>query len=240
MSASETFRKQFDHPQFYGRRHGHKLRPGRQRLIDDLLPKLQISIEAVGPSINNGCLFEVPVQNIWLEVGFGAGEHLAGQALAYPEIGFIGCEPFINGVASLLKTIDQSAIGNIRIFNDDARLLLPALPERSLGRVFILFSDPWPKTRHHRRRFFNRETLDQLARSMKDNAELRFASDHAGYTRWALEHVLHHPDFSWPVRRCIDWQVPPEDWVQTRYESKTNKHGGACTYLRICRRPRSV
>lgn len=238
MSESNPADRHADHPHFYGRRQGHKLRPGRRRLIDEVLPTLQLSLETIGPALREGRLFKNPVEDIWFEVGFGAGEHLAGQAQAYPHVGFIGCEPFINGVASLVQTIDQTKINNIKIFNDDARLLLPAFPANSLGRVFVLFSDPWPKTKHHRRRFLNQQTLDQLAALMKDNAELRFASDHPGYIRWTLEHIDRHPNFIWPVKRCQDWQLPPNDWVPTRYEAKARRQGISCTYLRIRRRPR--
>jgi tRNA (guanine-N7-)-methyltransferase len=224
-----------DHPQFYGRRQGHKLRQGRQRLIDELLPSLQLTLDQTAEPAR---LFEQAVNDTWLEIGFGAGEHLAGQALAYPNVGFIGCEPFINGVATLLRHVEQSDISNIKIFNDDARQLLPVLPEESIGRVFVLFSDPWPKTRHHRRRFITSQTLDQLARLMKDGAELRFVSDHAGYIRWVLELIQTHPDFTWPVRRPCDWQIPPADWVSSRYEMKAQRQGIPCIYLCIRRRPR--
>lgn len=238
MNTADTAKPSPGHPQFYGRRHGHKLRPGRQRLIDEQLPKFQLSLEQVGYLAKPGSLFEPPTNDTWLEVGFGAGEHLAGQAQAYPKVGFIGCEPFINGVATLLRAVEQSNIANIRIFDDDARLLLPALPENSIGRVFVLFSDPWPKKRHHRRRFLNRDSLDQLARLMKNGAELRFVSDHTGYIRWVLELIQGHPDFTWPVRRPRDWRELPDDWVMTRYEAKARRQGISCVYLGIRRRSR--
>lgn len=238
MSATSSADKHLDHPHFYGRRHGHKLRPGRQRLIDELLPAIRVSPDDINHDILEGRLFDGTINDVWLEVGFGAGEHLAGQAQAQSNIGFIGCEPFVNGVASLLRLIEQSKIKNIKIYNDDARLLLPALPDKSIGRVFVLFSDPWPKKRHHRRRFLNRDTLDQLARLMKDDAELRFASDHSGYIRWALELINHHPDFTWPVQSPADWREPPADWVPTRYETKAKHQKIACTYLRFLRHSR--
>jgi tRNA (guanine-N7-)-methyltransferase len=235
LNTADTANPPPDHPQFYGRRQGHKLRQGRQRLVDELLPTLQLALnQAKEPDR----LFEQGTKDTWLEIGFGAGEHLAGQALANPDIGFIGCEPFINGVATLLRSVEQSNISNIKIFDDDARLLLPELPDNSIGRVFVLFSDPWPKTRHQRRRFITRQTLDQLARLMKDGAELRFVSDHAEYIRWVLELIEGHSDFSWPVRRPCDWQEPPKDWVPTRYETKARRQGIQCIYLCIRRQVR--
>ncbi len=239
MSLENTAKTPSVPPHFYGRRHGHKLRPGRQQLVETVLPSLQVSIKEADQTLNEDSFFKPPIKDIWLEIGFGAGEHLAAQALNYPNIGFIGCEPFVNGVASLLNAIEKSKIANIRIFNDDARILLPVLSENSLGRVFVLFSDPWPKKRHHRRRFISMEVLDQLARLMQDGAELRFASDHSGYIRWVLEHVRRHPDFIWPVRRRQDWLVPPVDWAPTRYEAKAGQRGVQCIYLCIRRRPRS-
>ncbi|MEQ8194487.1 MAG: tRNA (guanine(46)-N(7))-methyltransferase TrmB [Rhodospirillales bacterium] len=183
-------------------------------------------------------LFPAAVDDIWLEIGFGGGEHLAAQAEAHPGVGFIGCEPFINGVASLAGRLERAGAANVRIFDDDARLLLPLLPENSIGRVFVLFSDPWPKKRHHRRRLITAETLDLLARIMKDGAELRFASDHAGYVRWVLEAVLRHRAFVWPVASRRDWAEPPADWVGTRYEAKARRAGRAAVYLRIRRAAR--
>ena len=224
-------------PQFYGRRGGHKLRAGRQKLVDELLP--QISLASTVEQIDLVSEFGAAMRDIWLEVGFGAGEHLAAQAQANPDIGFIGCEPFINGVATLLAQIDQHKLTNIRIFEDDARRLLPRLPEGAIGRGFVLFSDPWPKTRHHRRRFIEPDNLDALARVLKDGADLRFASDHTGYVSWALEHVTRHPGFEWPVRSFRDWRQTPNDWVQTRYESKALARGEACAYLRFCRTVRA-
>ena len=171
-----------------------------------------------------------------MEIGFGAGEHLAEQAAAHPEVGFIGCEPFVNGVAALLALIERDSIPNIRIFDDDVRLLFDALPDACLGRVFALFGDPWPKKRHAKRRLLGPRVLDALARLMKNGAELRFASDDAGYVSWTLEQVLRHPAFTWPARRPADWRQPPADWVQTRYEAKALAAGRPCFYLSFRRR----
>jgi tRNA (guanine-N7-)-methyltransferase len=223
---------------WYGRRRGHKLRPGRQALIDGLLPRLRI-VPPAGGMIDLATLFGGPCRDFWLEVGFGSGEHLATQAAGHPDVGLIGCEPFVNGIAALLSQIERDGLTNVRVYDDDARRLFPALPESSLGRVFALFSDPWPKKRHHRRRFIGPETLDQLARVMQDGAELRLASDHMDYVRWALWHVTQHADFAWPARGRRDWAEPPQDWVETRYERKAKKQGARPVYLRFLRRPRA-
>lgn len=173
-----------------------------------------------------------------MEIGFGAGEHLAAQAAANPGFRFIGCEPFINGVGTLLDEIDQQKLTNIRIYDDDARPLLKALPDACLGRVFVLFSDPWPKKRHNRRRFIVPENLYQLSRLMKDGAELRFASDHMGYVRWALSYITAHGDFQWTAKSPSDWRTRSADAVQTRYEAKALGKGLPCVYLTFQRRSR--
>lgn len=226
------------HLRSYGRRRGHRLRVGRQTLLDTLLPSLRVAPPVSGGALDVEAVFEAAVEDLWLEVGFGAGEHLAAQALAHPGTGMIGCEPFINGVGALLSQIRQDGITNIRIFDDDARLLLDVLPDAVLGRVFVLFSDPWPKKRHHKRRFINRATLDSLARTMKDRALLRFATDHQGYVRWALGHLIAHPAFQWQARRSRDWRQPPPDWSETRYQQKARRQGRATVYLDFHRRNR--
>ncbi len=236
MSAPST-----DEPKpkrVYGRRRGRRLRPGRQRLMETLLPRLRIPIDGDG-GVRPEDLFPEPPDTVWLEIGFGAGEHLAAQAESHPEVGFLGCEPFLDGVANLLSLIDRAGLGNVRLLDDDARLLLAVLPDASLDRVFLLFNDPWPKTRHAKRRFLNRENLDALARVMKDGAELRFASDHLAYATWSLEQLMRHPDFAWTARRPADWRTPPADGFTTRYEAKAKAAGRACTYLGFQRLPRS-
>ncbi|MBI3676434.1 MAG: tRNA (guanosine(46)-N7)-methyltransferase TrmB [Proteobacteria bacterium] len=173
------------------------------------------------------------IKDVWLEIGFGAGEHLHWQAENHPHIGIIGAEPFVNGVAKLLsKFVEVSR--NIRIHMGDARDVIAALPDASLGRVFILFPDPWPKTRHHKRRFIQTETLDQLARVMRKGAELRFASDDAPYLEWTLERLLAHPRFAWTATCAADWRSRTPDWPQTRYEAK--QLHGTPAFLRFVRR----
>ncbi|OHC73975.1 MAG: tRNA (guanosine(46)-N7)-methyltransferase TrmB [Rhodospirillales bacterium RIFCSPLOWO2_12_FULL_58_28] len=222
----------------YGRRRGRALRKSRQELLNDLLPRLRPDSPGGGLRLDLQAMFPDPVEDIWLEVGFGSGEHLAKQALTHPGIGMIGCEPFINGVTALLARIQSDDITNIRIFDDDARLLFDALPDAVIGRAFVLFADPWPKKRHNRRRFISTECLDELAHLLKDGAELRFASDHMEYIRWTLEHIIRHPCFSWTAKGPDDWRRRPDDWFETRYENKALERGDACVYLQFIRLPR--
>jgi tRNA (guanine-N7-)-methyltransferase len=200
-----------------------------------LLPRLAIEVPEADAAIDPRALFAAPVDDVWLEVGFGAGEHLAGQAIANPAVGLIGCEPYINGVAALLARIESDALANVRLFADDARLLLPALTEASLGRVFVLFADPWPKRRHRHRRFLSRPTLAALARVLRDGGELVFASDSAEYVRSTLALATHHPAFAWPAAGPADWREPGAGWIETRYEAKARRVGARCYYLRFHR-----
>ena len=181
-------------------------------------------------------LFADPVSDVWLEIGFGAGEHLIHQAEANPQIGFIGAEPFINGVARVLAEAENKSLRNIRIHDDDARPLLERLPAASIARVFLLFSDPWPKTRHHKRRFVSAATLDQLARILKPGGEFRFASDDASFVRWTLAASLAHAEFAWTAKRPADWRQRPPDAIATRYETKALTDGRACVYLHFERK----
>ncbi|OEJ64316.1 tRNA (guanosine(46)-N7)-methyltransferase TrmB [Magnetovibrio blakemorei] len=217
----------------YGRRRGKKQRPGRERLMDDLLPRLQVKSGTPIPD-----QFPPGTKALWLEIGFGGGEHLSQQAKAHPDIGFIGCEPFLNGVGKLLSQLDNDGSENVRIHADDARDIFPDFPDGSLARVFVLFPDPWPKTKHHKRRLIQTPFLDDLARMLEDGGEFRLASDHMGYVRWALAHVSRHPDFEWMAEGPEDWREPPEDWIGTRYEQK-RLAGDTIVYLRFRRKPRT-
>ena len=221
----------------YGRRLGHRLRAGRRELLQDALPKFALTLP-VGGRLDPDRLFATPMRACWLEVGFGNGEHLAAQAAAHPDIGCIGCEPFVNGVSMLVQHLVRQDLKNVRVYPDDARDAFDALPDACLGRVFVLFPDPWPKTRHHRRRFVSRENLDKLARVMMDGAELRLATDHQDYGRWMLHQGLAHPDFEWLAERPGDWRDRPADDSPTRYEAKAQAAGRPCLYLRFRRRPR--
>ncbi len=222
---------------FHGRRRGRKLRPGRRRLLEEVLPRFAVD-PATGP-LDPAALFGRPVKEVWLEVGFGAGEHLAAQAAAHPEVGLIGCEPFLNGVARLLARIEEQRLSNIRILADAARPLIDALPDASVDRMFVLFPDPWPKKRHHARRFIAPDNLGAIARILRDGAELRMASDDMGYVRWMLFHTLGHGAFEWLARGPEDWRMRPADWPETRYEAKARAAGAACVFLRFRRRPRA-
>ena len=216
--------------QLYGRRKGPKLRGRQAELLETLLPQLTLQIEK---DKNPRGYFSAPVSEVWLEVGFGAGEHLHALACVHPDVGLIGAEPFINGVAKLLSKLAPGEGGNIRLHVGDARDIIEALPDKSLGKVMILFPDPWPKTRHHKRRFIQSEMLDALARVMNTGAELRFATDDPGYLVWALERLVAHPQFAWTATRAGDWRKRPAAWPPTRYEAKAIK--GVPSYFSFVR-----
>lgn len=222
---------------FYGRRRGRPLRAGQRERQASLLPRLSVELPETG-LLDPASLFPAPVEEVWLEIGFGGGEHLAEQGEQHPQIGFIGCEVFENGIVKLLGEIDRRGLDNIRIYPDDARPLLAALAPRSIGRVFILFPDPWPKARHHKRRLIAPATLDRLAEIMADGAELRLATDEPSYLAWMLEYATAHPAFSWTARRAADWRERPDGWPATRYEQKARKAGRVPAFLRFTRRVR--
>ena len=214
---------------FYGRRKSHKLRDYQQGLYDNLLPQIAVQPDQIGGAGGGGLAAGFGAGDVksdyWLEIGFGGGEHLVAQAIAHPEIGLIGCDMFLNGIAQALRQIDQAKISNIRIFEGDARVLLAVLPSASLSRVFILFPDPWPKKRHHRRRIVNSSVLDQVARALKPGGELRLATDDLSYLPAMLHAAVGHPEFHWLARQASDWQKPPQDWVPTRYQKKAERAG---------------
>jgi tRNA (guanine-N7-)-methyltransferase len=224
----------------YGRRRGHKLRSGRKALFESLLPRIEIQLEPnSGVMLEPRSLFPAGITDVWLEIGFGAGEHLAAQARARPDVGLIGCEPFVNGVASLLGRVAAEGLGNVRVFTDDARLLIGHLAPASIGRLFILYPDPWPKRRHHKRRIVGPRTLGRFADIMKDGAELRLATDHADYARWMLRYLTAHPAFAWTARGPSDWRQRQPDWPATRYEAKAIAEGRRPFYFCFRRLPRA-
>jgi tRNA (guanine-N7-)-methyltransferase len=210
------------------------LRPGQQRLTAELLPRLAIEPGDAEP-LDPQRLFLPPPRAVWLEIGFGSGEHLAAQAGAQSDVGLVGCEVFEKGVAKCLAEIARRGLANVRLFTDDARILIAALSPGSIGRVFILFPDPWPKARHHKRRLVSAETLDRLARIMTPGAELRLATDDPGYFAWMLECVSAHPEFEWLARRPTDWRERPADWPSTRYEEKARAAGRKAWFIRAHR-----
>ena len=217
----------------FGRRKGPALSAHQAGLLETLLPRLQLALEA---GRDPRRYFSGDVSEVWLEVGFGGGEHLLWQAQANPGIGLIGAEPYVSGVAKLLSKLGSAeAISNLRLYTEDATDIIESLPDASLSRVFVLFPDPWPKTRHHKRRFIQMATLDQLARAMKRGAELRFATDDNGYLVWTLERLCAHPAFAWLATTADDWRARPTDWPETRYEAKAIRAGSTCTYLRFAR-----
>ena len=220
----------------HGRRRGKKLRAGQQSLLETLLPRLALALPVAPAKIDLAEAFggSLPPDGVWLEVGFGAGEHLVWQAEQNPGVGLIGCEPYLNGVAKCLAHIERVGLTNVRLFTDDARLLMAALPARSLSRAFVLFPDPWPKTRHHKRRFVQRDNLDRLAELMLPGAELRLATDDPSYLPWMVEHACQHPAFEWLAERPADWRARPSDWPPTRYEAK--EIAGQPAFLRLRRR----
>ncbi len=225
-------------PLWYGRRRTHKLRPGRAKLIESRLPALRIADARDDTPVELAEQFGRSGAPVHLEIGFGAGEHLSGVAAATPDTDFIGCEPFINGVASLLADIERDGLTNIRLFDEDARQLLPRLPDAAISKIYILFPDPWPKTRHNRRRLMQQETLTELARIACDDATLIFASDHMDYVAWTLAEVQRHTDWVWTAARPDDWRCPPPGWVETRYEAKGRRKGDRPAYLVMHRKPR--
>ncbi|MDR3510124.1 MAG: tRNA (guanosine(46)-N7)-methyltransferase TrmB [Caulobacteraceae bacterium] len=199
----------------YGRIKARPIKPRQAGLLDSLLPRLQIPEGAVDPSA-----LAPEARAVWLEIGFGGGEHMAAQAARHPDVLVLGAEPFLNGMASALRHIDEQGLQNIRLRAGDARQLLIDLPDGCLARVFILFPDPWPKTRHKKRRLIQAETVAELARVMAPGGRLRFATDWADYAAWTLERMLKAPAFRWTAERADDWRTPPADHVTTRYEEK--------------------
>lgn len=228
-------------PLFYGRRKGKPIREGRMAAFAALMPRVEITLDDIedngegnienGAPIDPRSFFDFPVTDVWMEIGFGDGKQLAHQARANPAIGFIGCEPFLNGVAALCRDMQEQNITNIRIFQNDARLLMARLAAHSLGRCFLLNSDPWPKTRHHKRRFIQTHTLDTLHTLLKTGAELRMASDHAGLSAWQFEKTYFHPGYAWTAQSAADWRCRPQDMLETRYQNKGQAQGRDTVFL---------
>jgi tRNA (guanine-N7-)-methyltransferase len=217
----------------HGRGKGKALRPRQKRLVAELLPKLGIDLSAFAAGAP---LFAAPKRELWLEIGFGGGEHLAARARENPEVGFIGCEPFINGVAKLLAAIEAGGLANIRVRADDATALIAAAPGASFSRVYLLYPDPWPKRRQNKRRFVNAENVAAVARAIAPGGELRFATDIDDYAGWTLQVFRESPDFTWDARVADDWRLPWAGWAPTRYEVKARAAGRPSAYLTFRRR----
>jgi tRNA (guanine-N7-)-methyltransferase len=199
----------------YGRLKTRTIKPRQAALMETLLPTLRPPAEPFDP-----CTLMPAAKEVWLEIGFGGGEHMAAQAGLHPDALIIGAEPFQNGVASALRHIDEAGLTNVRVLDGDARELMAHLPDACLSRVYVLFPDPWPKTRHHKRRVIQADSVAELARLLQPGGQLRFASDVAHYVDWALALFLKTPAFRWTAERADDWRVPPADHITTRYEEK--------------------
>lgn len=214
---------------FFGRRKGHPLRPRQAALFDTLLPKLALDLSRPAPS-DLRSLFD-GVNEVRLESGFGGGEHLIAEAERHPRSGFIGIEPFVNGMAKALAAIDECKLKNIRLHHGDATDMLAWLPPASLARFDLLYPDPWPKRRHWKRRFVQDRSVATIARSLRSGGEFRFASDMPDYVTWTLLRLIRSPDFVWTVERADDWRLPWPDFSGTRYEAKAKREGRAPCYL---------
>jgi tRNA (guanine-N7-)-methyltransferase len=216
----------------YGRSKGKALRAHQAQLVAGVLPTLEVDAARLAAGAP---LFDFAPRELWLEIGFGGGEHLVAQALAHPDIGIIGCEPFLNGVAKALAAIERNGVGNVRLRAGDARPLIEATPDAALSRVFILYPDPWPKRRHNRRRIVSRETVAELARAARSGATVRFATDIDDYAGWTLSRFLDSPHFRWLAEGAEDWRRPWDDWAPTRYETKARLAGRTPVYLTFVR-----
>lgn len=221
-------------PRLHGRRRGKKLRGHQAALLSAALPRLALDVSQ--PLADPAGLFPERPSALWLEIGFGGGEHFAAEAATHPKTGYIGCEAFLNGIAKVLALVEARSLRNVRLFNGDARAVIEALPGEALDGVSLLYPDPWPKRRHHERRFLSGEGLARLARIMRPGAELRFATDIDDNAGWTLANVLRSPDFIWAPVRASDWQRPWAGWTGTRYEEKALRAARRPVYLTFLRR----
>jgi tRNA (guanine-N7-)-methyltransferase len=220
---------------FFGRRKGHKLRPNQARLLETLLPQLAVDLTQPPPAALE-TLFPVPVSDIQLEIGFGGGEYMIAQAQNEPHKGFIGVEPFVNGMAKALAAIDSTALRNIRLHFDDAADLIAWLPEQSLARIDLIHPDPWPKRRHWKRRFVQDDMVARLARILRPGGEFRFVTDIADYAAWTLQRLVRSSDFEWTAERADDWRKAWPGFLQTRYHAKAAREERASCFLIFRRR----
>jgi tRNA (guanine-N7-)-methyltransferase len=218
----------------YGRRKGKPLRAGQAARFDSLLPHLLIDLQSPPPD-DLRTLFGAPVEDFRLEIGFGGGEHLLHEAEQNPKTGFIGVEPFLNGMAKALAGIDERGISNIRLFDNDAALLLDWLPPSCMTRVDLLYPDPWPKKRQFKRRFVSPENLKKIVRVLRPGGEFRFASDIDSYVEWTLAHARREPALQWSAEKADDWRIAWAGWPGTRYEAKAIREGRTPAYLRFVR-----
>jgi tRNA (guanine-N7-)-methyltransferase len=215
---------------FFGRHKGHALKPRQAALFETLLPRLALDLDRPVPA-DLAALFPHATQAIRLEIGFGGGEHMIAEAERHAGTGFIGVEPFLNGMGKALAAIDARGLANIRLHFGDAILLLAWLPANSLARIDLLYPDPWPKRRHWKRRFVQHETLAAMARVLKPGGEFRFVTDWPDYAAWTLQHLQHSPHFIWTAECADDWRKPWPGFTSTRYEAKAKREGRHGCYL---------
>ncbi|MBH9986737.1 tRNA (guanosine(46)-N7)-methyltransferase TrmB [Bartonella sp. W8098] len=228
---------------FFGRRRGKALRAAQIKREETLLPVLALDLSKPAPErladlFNNSGDTKNNYDDIRIEIGFGGGEHLAHEMDRFPQTGFIGVEPFINGMAKMLGALEdnQERLKHIRLYDDDATRLLDWLPPSSIAGIDLFYPDPWPKKKHWKRRFVNMKNLDRFARVLKSGAKFRFASDIDTYVNWTLFHCAHHPDFIWSANGAADWKLPFEAWPGTRYEEKALREGRVPAYLTFVRK----
>ena len=214
---------------FFGRRKGHRLRAPRAALLETLLPALALDLTQRPNTL--AILFPGPVEEIRLEIGFGGGEYMIDQARAQPHIGFIGIEPFVNGMAKMLAAIAAHSISNVRLHHGEASEVLDWLPGASLACVDLLYPDPWPKRRHWKRRFVQDANIAAIGRVLRSGGEFRFATDIADYAAWTLRHMLRAGQFEWTAERADDWRLPWQHFAGTRYEAKARREGRTPCYL---------
>jgi len=219
---------------FFGRRVGKKLHAGQDKLFKERLPELSVTLPE--GMLDPVTLFPNKPEQLIVEIGYGGAEHLIREAVAAPNTGFIGCEVYSGGIAKAVQQIDDADIANIRLFTDDALKLLLKLPDASLDGVYLLYPDPWPKTRHHKRRFVSPTTLDQLARVIRPGGWFRFATDIEDYADWTLAHALREPRFRLETAAPGDWHIPYPGWAPTRYERKARREGRLVSFYFTFRR----
>lgn len=220
---------------FFGRRHGKTIRPQQAEALAKFLPRYAIDL-GVPPPRSLTALFEAPVTDIRIEIGFGGAEHLLHRARSEPSSGFIGIEPFVNGMARLTRALGQEKFQNLRVYDDDATRVLDWLPAGTIAGIDLLYPDPWPKKRHWKRRFVNAANLDRFARVLKPGGIFRFASDIDSYVNWTLLHCRDHGAFDWIAKSADDWRRPYPNWPGTRYEAKALREGRPPAYLTFARR----
>ncbi|MDM8009386.1 MAG: tRNA (guanine(46)-N(7))-methyltransferase TrmB [Parasphingorhabdus sp.] len=218
--------------QLYGRRQGHALRDQQVELVEKLLP--QIAVPTEGP-VTAAALFGTD-RPMHFEIGFGAGEHLASRADMLPDHGFIGCEPYLNGVVGALQHVRDQHLGNVRLHMGNALDVLERIPDGSLSFVYLLHPDPWPKARHAKRRFMNHGPVDLIAAKLKPGGEFRFGTDHPVYLEWAMMIMSQRDEFEWLCQSPKDWMVRPGGWPETRYEAKARRQGHDVWYFRYRRK----